>query len=1033
MPKQDTKSSSASPYAKKLLFIILKSLKWTFIIGVIAAFFGGGIAAGYVTSLVKDDPVRDLQLITKKMEENNTTGFVYFNDDTLVGQLRTDEDRRLAKSDEVTQRLKDAFISIEDNNFEHHLGIDFKGLFRAVKEKLLHEERQTGGSTITQQLARRVFLSLDQTDARKAKEIFLSLRLERMMSKDEILLAYLNKIPFGNGSTGYNLYGIKAAAKGIFDKDQLSDLNIAQCAYLAGLPKAPSDYTAYTSRGKFNPAGFKLAKERQEFVLLRMLEENAISKQEYDEAIAFDLEGSLAEPQEKAYTIYPYLMLEAEQKAADILLLLQNPKWTEEDLHKAENAELIKDAREQMNRSGYKIYTTIDQTLYDMMQEIAHNKDNFTPDDPEKGIEQIGAIMIDNKTGAILSMMEGRDFYKEQLNHATQMLRQPGSTMKPIAAFIPALESGKIQPGTAIDDSPTILQDGVKGFHIPENWDNKFHGFITARRALNQSYNVPAIKIFNDMVGIDNAWEFARKLGITSISENDHHHRTGVIGGLDYGVSVEELTNAYAAMGNQGVFNNAYMIRKIVDEEGNVVYEHQPQPAQVFSEETAYLINDMMRTVITSGTATDIMRKFKYYGKIPVVGKTGSTQNDFDAWFEGLTPDITVGVWAGYDQPSTLTIGKGTLRAKNIWSLIMNGAVEKKPELFPTKKFEKPKNIVTMTVSDVSGKLPSKLALNSKHVVTDIFNKKFIPTEEDNMLAQMETIPFNKINYIPHPGTPSDFIQEKIVIKRTPSMQQVIEQIKQAFAKNPSSVPTKRGGARKTPNDYLPADAHLDAPSETDPRVEDGKAPSAPANVALTRKDTLITITFKPSPEADVIGYRLYRSLNGFDFKKVPGAIAYTGEDLKFTNFISLQNTYGYYVAAVDVSGNESAPSQLVFTNGSQANSILPPMGNVPSLEGNEQADQNSHAPATPTGLTISAQDGEAGVTLTWNANATGQTTGYNIYYSSTAAGPYNKIGTTKNTKFEYISIPANGWYQITAVNAVGESTPSAAVEFREN
>jgi penicillin-binding protein len=1043
MSKQVSKKSNASNIAKKSLFLFLKSLKWTFIFGIIMSFLGGGAVFGYVTALVKDEPIRDKETIFKKMQENAITGFVYFNDESVVGQLRTEEDRRLIAKKDIPKFVTDAFLATEDKEFENHHGIDFRGLARAVLQKVMREDVQTGGSTITQQLARRVFLSLDKTASRKVKEIFLSLRIERYMSKDEILVAYLNKIPFGNGSSGYNLYGIKAAAKGIFDVNDLSDLNIAQAAYLAGLPQQPSTYSAFTSKGEFDEEGFSLAHNRQQqIVLKRMLEEQKISQQEYAEAVSFDLKASLAQPKKKAYTTYPYLMLEAERKAAEILLRLKYPELTEEDFRGPEYAQLLADAREHMLRGGYKIYTTIDKTIYDKMQEISHNPENFTPDDPVKGVEQIGAVMIDNKTGAILGMIEGRDFYIEQMNHATQMLRQPGSTMKPVAAYIPALEKGIIQPAGIIDDVPIILADGTKGFHIPENWNGKYHGLITARHALNQSYNIPAIKLFlSDEIGISVGWDYAKKMGITSLTKEDNHAQTGVIGGLKYGVSVKDLANAYATMGNNGVFNNAYLIRKIEDAEGQIVYEHKANPTLVFSEETAYLITDMLRTVVTSGTAADLMKRYHYHKKVPIVGKTGSTQGDADAWFMGYSPDITVGVWAGYDQPIHKLSSKtgGTQRAKIIWSAIMNAAVELRPELFPTKRFERPENIIEMTVSDLSGKLPSDLVRETNHLVTDLFNKKFIPTEEDDMLVRMNVISYNNFNYIANPLTPPDMTQEKLLIKRERPIKSIIDQIAGLFEKYPKSVPTKKGNVPKTPEDYYPLGLDNEAPTEADPRVDDGDVPDAPTDVVLEKKTGSVTITFQPNGIADVVGYRLYRSMNGGPYVAVSGAVVLTGQPPKFMNYISESNFYAYYVTAVDVIGNESPASKVVLSNGNTIDlgtDLFPsePNGQEDNGNSSEQTEQiSTTAPSTPANVAVTARDGGIGITMSWDANPEDEGVyRYDVYYSGDENSLYRKIGETTSNNFEYINIPVEGWYRVIAVSEAGVSAPSDSVKHKE-
>ncbi|WP_082083945.1 transglycosylase domain-containing protein [Paenibacillus beijingensis] len=922
--------------------VTLITIKWLFIFGILGFLFVGGVASGYVAALVKEDPVRSGSFMDEKMNENALTGFVFFNDGiTPVGQLRTEEDRRLVDLKDVPGSVIDALISTEDSNFYNHIGIDYKGFARAVKQKLLNESQQTGGSTLTQQVARRVFLSLDKTDSRKVKEIFLALRMERYMTKDEILSAYLNKMPFGNGSSGYNLYGIKSAALGVFNISDLHKLNIAQSAYLAGLPQLPSVYSAFDGKGQFNPKGFNRALERQHVVLSRMLETGRITQSQYDEALKFDIKSTLAPHREKAYNTFPYLMLETEREAAKLLVLQKNPKLTEADLGKVENSELVNNMREQLLRSGYRIYTTVDKKIYNDMRMIGSNPDNFSPYSKTKGLEQIAAVMLDHKTGAILGMLEGRDFNTEQMNYATQMTRQPGSTMKPIAAYLPALEQGLIQPGGVIDDSPIVLKDGQKGFHIPMNVNKKFSGLVTAREALNRSLNIPALKLFLYKVKIDSAWNFTRSLGITTLQPQDEYAQTGVIGGLSKGVSVEELTNAFGTIPNMGVFNDAYMISKITDAKGNTVYEHKANPKRVYSEQTAFLMTDMLRTVISDsrGTGHSLTSSFDAYGKIPIAGKTGSTQDYGDVWFMGYTPDITLGVWSGYKEQVNTLSKAGRARARSIWSLIMNEAVKDRPELFKTNEFTQPEGIVKATVSSVSGKLPSKLTRDAGLNVTDWFNKKYLPTETDDVLVDSPYITYNGINYVPQQSTPPDMVRTKIVIKREQSLAELMDEIQNAQAKLPAA-------SRRPMSVFVPADAGEDAPSKTDPRADDGAAPSAPSGVALEPGSGASRIIFAANPENDVVGYRLYRSEGG-SFAKY-GSSVLAGDSQSFTDSSPAFGA-GYYVTAVDVAGRESAPSLIVG-----GGSVLP--GSSNGTAGAETAPPGS---ASTPGLPGDANPGE--------------------------------------------------------------------------
>lgn len=1036
------------PAVRRTGFITFMTIKWFIISGIIACFAAGGVALGYLASVLKDDPVRSEAFMREQISQNIITSFVYFKDETSIGQLRSEEDRRLASISDIPQKIIDATLSIEDTSFNEHFGIDTNAVLRAVKQKLLNEDVQTGGSTITQQVARRVFLSLDREITRKFKEIFLAIRMERILSKNEILMAYLNKIPYGNGSNGYTVYGIKAAAKGLFGVDDLNGLNTAQAAYLAGLPQLPSNYSAFTGKGEFDSAGFNRAVRRQQLVLKRMLEVGKIGQPEYEEALAFDLKGSLAASSRKAYTTYPFLMIEVERRAAEAMVQVQYPNLkVDTDAKKTAYNEALKDALSQLQRGGYHIYTTIDKTIYDSMQAIAQNEKNFTPDlknkEKKDAMEQIGAVMLDNKTGAILGMMEGRNFYVEQLNHVTQAYRQPGSTMKPIAAYIPALEKGAIQPASVIDDSPIVLPDGQKGFHIPENWNNKFQGLVTARQALNQSYNIPALKLFLYQVGIKEAWDYAAKMGITSIVKEDNVAQTGVIGGLHKGVTVEEMTNAYSTIPNKGVFNDAYLIERIVDHDGKVVYEHQLASNRVYSEQTAYLMTDMLRTVITSGTATDIMKNFKYYKKVPVSGKTGSTQDDADAWFMGYTPDITVGVWAGYDQPVTkLSKGVGTKRAMNVWSLIMNETYEQHPNLFQTEAFDKPDDIIQMSVSSVSGKLPNELTKSAGKSVTDLFNKKYIPVQEDDVMVKMKYIPFNGVNYIPQPSTPDDFLQERVVIQREKSVAKLLSEIEAAMSKLPKD-------SQKPLSHYIPQDADQDAPSETDPRTDDGIIPPTPEVVAVTHSGDSFKIAFQPVGAPDIVGYRLYRTLDGGAFARgADGRVVLTGEETSFQDKVAPGHTAGYYVTAVDVAGRESNPGKAIFSDG-QNHSIpgqsldnggtaLPGSSAKPGdNQGQETtkptppAKQAEKAPAAPGGLKAS----EKGVSLqlTWNANAEADAVSeYTIYYSSSENGTYKKLGSSSGTEFIYFAASEEGYFKVSATNSKGESPLSKVLHYKK-
>ncbi|MBU6145578.1 MAG: transglycosylase domain-containing protein [Paenibacillaceae bacterium] len=1000
-PTDDQKPKRARRKRRHFVFGAMRVVAYTVFL---CTMFCVAIATGYFASLVRDDAVRPRALIRDMMGQSAQSGYVYFRSGEPIGQLRTEEDRVLITYNDIPPLLEAAVLATEDNEFYDHIGVDASSLARAVRQKLLNEDVQTGGSTITQQLARRVFLSLEKSAERKGKEILLALRIERYMTKQEILAAYLNKIPYGNSASGYNVYGIKAAARGLFDKN-LPDLHIAQIAYLTGLPQQPTTFSAFTSKGEFDEKGFDAAIKRQRVVLQRMRAAGRITPAQYDDALAFDVRASLAAPRRKGYAVYPFLMLEAERRAAELLLLQQDPSLTPEALRDPSVAPRIEEARALLLRGGYHITTTIDAAAYRLMGDIARTDTLFSPPHPRKGVEQIGAMLLDNRSGAIVSMIEGRDFGIEQLNHATQMLRQPGSAMKPIAAYWPALEDGSIQPASIIDDVPMVLPDANKGVHIPQNWDRKFHGLVTARKALNQSWNIPALHIFNDVVTIPKAWAFSRSLGITSLSPRDNQARTGVIGGLTLGVSVEELTNAYAAIANAGSFVDAHLISKIVDASGKTIVEHRVSPRRVASPQASYLMHDMLRTVVTEGTAAEVAREFRHKNTVAIAGKTGTTSDNYDIWFVGYTPDVTLGVWIGYDRPSSLPVAS---RAKKIWVAIMNTLVSQQKSLFPTQQFAQPADIVRKTVSSLSGKLPSELILAQGLTVTDVFERKYIPTTLDNVLRIEKVVDAAGSTYLAQPNMPQEFARDMRIIKRARPIDDVLADVEQAWTASPANKNVPFPKQR-----FVPLDAVLNAPTQIDPRTDDGTAPSPPSNVQIQRKGETTVVSFAPNRESDVVGYRLFRARNNGDFVPFPNVTTQTAAP----SFVdrTTNTAASYYVVAVDIAGRTSPPSTTVTLVGTRIPDIAPlpenPLG--------------PRIPQAPSGLRISPS--EFGVELMWQPNpAEDAVERYDIYV--TRDGSETLIGSTFESAFLFTNSDVSGSYTVRAINAQGESDPSQSV-----
>ncbi|MGD8192293.1 transglycosylase domain-containing protein [Brevibacillus ginsengisoli] len=1028
MEKNMTSADKASNRKKRRRgkkHIVLTVLQLLLLLSSMGILMAGGAVAGYVAALVKDEPVRSYDEISNKIFSNYLTSFAYYNDGSLIGQLRVEEgDRRLVKKSEVSQYLINAIIATEDRYFYEHNGIVLQSTLRGALQEFTKQSVVTGGSTLTQQLIKNTILSPEVSHKRKAKEIFYALRIERMFSKDQILEAYMNEIYLGKNANNSNIYGVQAAAKGIFDKD-VKDLNLAESSYIAGLIQNPGAYNP------FNKDGYRRGKERQKMVLDRMLENKYINQSQYNEALNSDLKADLAKPSQRAYAEHPFLMMEIEERAAEALLdqQLAQEGRDKSTIGRNEYRQLIEDKRRQLFRNGYKIYTTINKDVDRIMQEVSSNPKNFgknisytirrsngKTERIENALEEVGGILIQNKTGAILGMIGGRDFSVEQTNHAT-VPRQPGSAMKPLAAYGPAFELGLLQPGSPIDDSPVLLADGQKGSHLPLNWDNKYHGMMSAREALRMSWNVPAIKTYLK-VGIPTALDYVKKMGITTLKEEDNHAATGVIGGLSYGLTAEEITNAYATFANHGSFIDAYMIDRIVDSQGKVVYQHQVEPQPVFSEQTAYLITDMMRTVVNSGTGTTIRKYIP--SSVDVAGKTGTTNSSNDLWFVGYTPELSMGVWSGYDEPHPLSTGT---RPMEIWGKVMKQVLKLNPSLSPVNDtFKRPSGIVSMTVDSKSGLLPSDLSKESGHLITDLFNKEFVPTKVDDTHKKAKVVEYKGFRYLAKENTPEDFVSEGIFFKSP-----------EPLALSPEEISNKNSKAGTRPSDW---DQRL--PDKEDPRTDVSGTPAPPSNVNLTKSNNQITLSWSAGSEPDLLGYRIYRAKADGLFMKLS-----TVKDPSTTTYTDTPTgPAGYYVTAVDVAGNESAPSKVAATtSGIEWQTPLEPNqtpGQSPEPSSNPDPtsgvnpgdsnppETNSHvgSPSAPAGIHISKV--ENGFKLRWNENPEQeQVMLYNIYFASDPANGFTLLDTVSGTSFTHKTNKNNGWYYVTAVNNYGESKHS--------
>lgn len=878
------------------------------VIAVVGCAFGLGTGVGYFAATVKPEPLRTKDELSRRMNNIEQTSEIYFANNSTPIRLRTDLEREQVALKDVSKYVKNAIISTEDEYFYSHNGVVPKAIFRAIFQEVTGSANGSGGSTLTQQVIKQTVLTNEVSFGRKFKEILLAQRLEHFFSKDEILEAYLNVSPFGRNSSGRNIAGVQTAAKGVFGIPA-KDLNIAQSAYIAGLPNSPSMFTPFTQNGTLKQ-DLSPGINRMKLVLKRMYEQGYITKKEYDEALVYDIKKDFTKQTEKADLAYPFIMAEVERRAIDILtpVLAKKEGYTDADLKKSKNLrdEFASQAKIALADGGYKIYTTIDKNIYDAMEVATKNYQNYPKDmlalkytNPATGkidfIEpaETGSILIENATGKILSFVGGRDFNREQINHATQTLRSNGSTMKPLLVYGPAFEYGVGFSGKPLLNTYVSIPINGQEPYEPENYEGgSITGLTDTREALKRSYNIPAILQYMEILDRTPA-KFLDKMGFTSLNKYDYTNPSLAIGALTNGVTVEENVNAYSTFANGGKFIDAYMIGKIVDVNGKVIFEHETKKVDVFSPQTAYLMVDLMRSVVgEGGTAGGIVGKLTY--KADWVGKTGTSQDYRDSWFVACSPSVSFGTWTGFDHNNNLKTASGSSmsysqRNNNLWVAQINAAYAANPNVFKTvTEFKRPEGIVEAQYDKVTGGVPTEASIAAGLVGTALFNEKFLPKADGGTSAGRYVVVDGK-KYLATDKTPSDLTDSGILLS-----QEQLNKMGYQWVKDPSTLYT----SGSLFSNVITTDGSL---------AENGKVPDkATASLEGSR------ITWNRVNETDIVGYYIYKS-KGSSFEKI--ATIKASQPLEFN--LSGKEAGQYYVLAVDIDGKLSDPSSpLTYGSG---------------------------------------------------------------------------------------------------------------------
>ena len=674
----------------------LKVVGTLFAIGVVTALMFFGIFMKYVHTTL--EPLLDVDMSAYTL---NQSSIVYYRDKSTgewkeLTKFHGAEDRTNIEYADIPDHVWQALVSIEDQRFFQHHGVDWKSTGKAVFTLLTGGGTQRGGSTITQQVIKNATGNNQPTIKRKVLEIFQALRFYKNYSPEETLTFYLNLVYFGNRS-----YGIQAAAENYFGKDA-KDLTVAEGAAIVGITQYPYLYDPSRQGTLDSGKTFREKnKERQVTVLDKMHELGYLNDAEYEEAVneplvfVWDKDYAAADGGEEteaagmaAETYDPYLI---EQVFLDVADALHEEKGYSLEV-----------AKKLLYTGGYQIYTTVDPEMQDLVERIYADTENL-PYTSAKGEQlQSGMTIIDNATGNVVAMAGriGERTGRFLLNYATNS-RPCGSAIKPLAVYAPALETGIITPASVIDDYPVRLQAGANGTEKPwpKNSYTGYKGLITLQTALRVSTNTTAVRVL-EMLSPSVSYEFMlQNLGFTTLVNDDLNSAALALGGLTYGVNTVEMAAAYSAFANNGVYTRPRTFVEVRDLNGSIVLENKQESWVAMKESTAYSVNELLKGVVRSGTGTGAA-----FSGMTIAGKTGTTSNNYDRYFVGYTPYYTAAVWIGYDRPSRIKANGNP--AATLWKMAMSEI----HETLPNRDFSGvPAEMTKVTVCTRTGLLQGSL------------------------------------------------------------------------------------------------------------------------------------------------------------------------------------------------------------------------------------------------------------------------------------------------------------------------------------